>query len=155
MRIEELARHPALIDLIAATLHASWGGLPPWVERGRIRERLVAGASNAAFPHTLLAITEDGQLAGTGSAKLFELPTHSEKVHWIGEIFVLPEHRGNGLGSRITNSLSSYAFSNGVSQLFLYTPDQQSLYARMGWKQVSQERIHNEVVSIMVLAGDV
>lgn len=152
MRIEELSRHPHLVDAIVSTLHESWGDLPPWAETGKVRERLVAGAAQATFPRTLVAVSDDGNLAATGSVKLFELPTQPDKVHWIGEIFVLPEYRGRGLGTRMTKSLSHYAFSNGVSQLFLYTPDQQSLYARLGWEEVSQEIVNKETVSIMALS---
>jgi predicted GNAT family acetyltransferase len=74
-------------------------------------------------------------------------------VHWVGEIFVRPEHRGKGLGSRVTQALSEYAFARGVQALYLYTPDQQSLYARLGWAEVSTEAVNHEVVSIMVLSG--
>jgi predicted N-acetyltransferase YhbS len=152
MRIEELRRHPHLVDRAAATLHASWGSLPPWAEFGLIRERLLAGTKQAAFPRTLVAVTDEGEFAAMGSIKLSELPTHPEKVHWVGEIFVLPEHRGKGLGSRITQSLTEYAFSKGVSSLFLYTPDQQSLYRRLGWSVVSEEEVNAETVSIMRLS---
>ncbi len=74
-------------------------------------------------------------------------------VHWVGEIFVRPEHRGKGLASRVTQALSEYAFSRGVQELYLYTPDQQSLYARLGWTEVSTETVDHEVVSIMVLSS--
>ena len=117
-----------------------------------IRERLVAGTTQATFPRTLVAVTDEGKFAATGSIKISELPTHPEKINWLGEIFVLTEHRGKGLGSRITQSLTEYAFSNGVSSLFLYTPDQQSLYRRLGWSVVSEEVVNAEAVSIMRLS---
>jgi len=113
---------------------------------------LVDGTKQSTFPHTLVAVTDEGEFAAMGSAKLSELPTHPEKVHWVGEIFVLPEQRGKGLGSRITQVLAEYAFSEGVSSLFLYTPDQQSLYRRLGWSVVSEEVVNAEAVSIMRLS---
>ena len=152
MRIEELSRHPGLLDSVAETLHASWGDLPPWAEIGLIRERLAAGSTQATFPRTLVAVADDGSWAATGSVKLSELTTHPDKTHWIGEIFVLPQHRGQGLGSRITEALSAYAFSCGVPRLFLYTPDQQSLYHRLGWVEVAEEVVNAELVSIMQLS---
>ena len=151
MRIDKLSCHPSLVDLIAATLHDSWGSLPPWAEMRVIQERLLAGTTPAAFPHTLVAVTDACGFVATGSIKLLELPTHPDKVHWISEIFVLHKFRGRGLGSRITQALTEYAFSRGVSQLFLYTPDQQSLYVRLGWRVVSREIINRETVSIMQL----
>lgn len=149
MRIEALSRHPHLVDRIVATLNASWGSLPPWADPGAIRARLMAGAGQAEFPRTLVAVTDDGHFAATGSVKLRELPSHPDKVHWIGEIFVLPEHRGQGLGSRVTESLAEYAFARGVSDLFLYTPDQQALYRRLGWSVIAEETVNDEAVSIM------
>jgi len=40
-----------------------------------------------------------------------------------------------------------------VQELYLYTPDQQSLYARLGWTEVSTKTVNHEGVSIMVLSS--
>lgn len=152
MQIQALRRHPNLIDPIVSTLHDSWGDLPPWADPAVIRERLMAGATTEPIPHTLVAVTDQGTLAATGSVKLNELPGHPDKVHWIGEVFVLPAHRGRGLGSRMTRALTDHAFSQGVPEVFLYTPDQQSLYARLGWVEVARDVVNDETVSVMKLA---
>jgi GNAT superfamily N-acetyltransferase len=154
MRIEQLRHNLGLVGEIANTLHQSWGDLPPWSTADKIRERLLAGTGNTDFPRVLVAVSESGAFAATGSVKLFELPSCPAMVHWVGEIFVRPEHRGKGLGSRVTQALSEYAFARGVQQLYLYTPDQQSLYARLGWAEISAETVNNEVVSIMVLSSE-
>jgi GNAT superfamily N-acetyltransferase len=151
MRIDPLSRHKNLISVIASRLHAEWGDLPPWETTVRIEARLEQGACTKAFPHTLVGIDQNGNWTSTGSVKQRELPHHPDKEHWVGEIFVLPAHRGRGLGSAFTSLLAEYAFGHGVSQLFLYTPDQQALYRRLGWKDVCQEVVHNESVSIMAL----
>ncbi len=153
MRIEKLAHHRHLMDSIVTTLHASWGELPPWSEKNSIRSRLEASAAQALFPHTVVAITDHGGLAAMGSVKLFELPSHPDKTHWVGEIFVLQEFRNQGLGSRLTTTLTDYAFAQGVSQIYLYTPDQQALYQRLGWQEVCTDTANNELVSIMVLTA--
>lgn len=152
MHIEALRRHPHLIDPIVSTLHASWGELPPWADPDAIRARLLAGTTAAPLPHTLVAVTDGGALAATGSVKLNELPGHPDKVHWIGEVFVLPAHRGQGLGSHMTRALTDHALAHGVADLYLYTPYQQSLYARLGWVEVDQDVVHQETVSVMKLA---
>jgi GNAT superfamily N-acetyltransferase len=154
MRIEQLRHNLDLLGEIANTLNQSWGDLPPWSNTDKIRERLLAGTGDADFPHVLVAVTESGTFAATGSVKLHELPSRPAMVHWVGEIFVRPEHRGMGLGSMVTRALSEYAFGRGVRDLYLYTPDQQSLYARLGWAELSTETVNNEVVSIMALSSD-
>ena len=155
MQIDTLARHPKFVEPIVATLNESWGELSPWSNKSTIRARLESGATETGFPHTLVAIAGDGKLAATGSIKLNELPNHPEKIYWIGEIFVLPEYRNQGLGSRVTNALRDYAFANGAPAIYLYTPDQQSLYERLGWSEIGHEIANGEGVSVMVLrAGD-
>ncbi len=153
MKIEPLRHHLDLVGEIANTLNQSWGDLPPWSTTDKICERLLAGTGDADFPRVLVALGESGTFAATGSVKLHELPSRPSMVHWVGEIFVQPEHRGKGLGSRVTQALSEYAFARGVQKLYLYTPDQQSLYARLGWTEVSTEKVNHEVVSIMVLSS--
>lgn len=153
MRIEQLRHNLDLVGEIANTLNESWGDLPPWSTTDKIRGRLLAGTGDVDFPHVLVAVSDRGAFAATGSVKLHELPSRPAMVHWIGEIFVRPEHRGKGLGSRVTQALSEYAFARGVQELYLYTPDQQSLYARLGWAEVSTGTVNNELVSIMVLSS--
>jgi GNAT superfamily N-acetyltransferase len=152
MRIEQLRQNLELVGEIANTLNQSWGDLPPWSTTEKIRARLLDGTRDVDFPHVLVAVSENGTFAATGSVKLHELPSHPAMVHWVGEIFVRPEHRGKGLGSRVTEALAEYAFSKGVKNLYLYTPDQQSLYARLGWTEVSTDTVNNEIVSIMALS---
>ncbi len=154
MRIEQLRHNLELVSEIARTLNQSWGDLPPWSTTDKIRERLLTGTGDAEFPHVLIAVDENGTFAATGSVKLYELPSRPAMVHWVGEIFVRPEHRGNGLGSRVTQALAEYAFARGVQELYLYTPDQQPLYARLGWVEVSIDTVNNEVVSIMALSSE-
>jgi predicted N-acetyltransferase YhbS len=155
MQIQELSLHPELIQIITTTLHKSWGNLGPWSDPETIRARLIAGASGVDSPRTFVVVTESGSFVATGSVKLFEVPTEPQLVYWIGEIFVLPAHRGKGLGSNMMRSLSEYAFSKGAPQLFLYTPDQQLLYARLGWQHVMQKVFNGEDVSIMTLHREI
>lgn len=153
MKLEPLAGHRHLVEAIASTLHRAWGSLPPWEDETRIAARLQAGASESAWPHTVVALDDNGVWTATGSLKLNELPAHPDKQHWLGEIFVVPEHRGQGLGSHLTRLLCEYAFLNGATKLFLYTPDQQALYARLGWKEECKDTVDGELVSIMALSA--
>ncbi len=110
----------------------------------------MSGATSAALPYTAVAVTESAELAATGSIKLRELPGHTDMQYWLGEIFVLPEHRNQGLGTRLTDVLAEHAFDHGVKSLFLYTPDQQSLYKKLGWIELSESSVNGEVVTLMV-----
>ncbi len=67
---------------------------------------------------------------------------------------MLQQYRNQGLGSCLTTALTDYAFAQGVSQIYLYTPDQQALYKRLGWQEVCTDTANNEVVSIIVLTPE-
>ncbi len=77
MHIQALRQQPHLLVPIALTLHEAWGDLAPWADLSAIQDRLSAGASQAAFPHTLVAVTPAGTWAAAGSVKLFELFSRS------------------------------------------------------------------------------
>jgi len=38
-----------------------------------------------------------------------------------------------------------------LTALYLYTPDQQKLYARFGWEALSSQEVHGETLDIMAL----
>ncbi|SME99325.1 GNAT family N-acetyltransferase [Pseudogulbenkiania subflava] len=152
MRIEPLADHRQLIAEIAALLHAEWGDLAPWASRDEIERRFAGQASTGHAPFTLVALADSGELLGTASVKLFELPSHPDKAHWMGEVFIPRALRGRGIGSALVLACITQSRALDLPALYLYTPDQQALYERFGWQEIAREVVNDELVSIMVLA---
>lgn len=151
MRIEPLADHQHLIAEIAALLHAEWGDLTPWAIPADIERRFAGQLHTAQAPFTLVALADSGDLLGTASVKLFELPNHPDKAHWLGEVFIPRELRGQGIGSALVRACIAQSRALGLPALYLYTPDQQALYTRFGWQEVAGTVANGEEVSIMVL----
>ncbi len=151
MRLEPLANHQHRIDEIAQLLHEEWGYLPPWSSQSLIAERLKTSSSGQPFPLTFIALSTDGRLLGTASVKLRELANHVDKEHWLGEVFVPKELRGQGIGFALIRCCIEYTFNTGSDSLYLYTPDQQSLYRRFGWIDVEETHVNGETVTIMEL----
>lgn len=151
MRIDALHRHPHLIPDIARQLHEAWRDFPPWASLSDIEQRLAQGAQLGRAPFTLVAMGVDDDFLGTASVKLFELPEHTDKVHWLGEVFVPTAARGRGIGTALTRACLEESRQLGLPALYLYTPDQQALYARLGWKEVEGADVNGETVSIMCL----
>lgn len=154
MHLAPLQSHRYLVSEVALLLHAEWGDLPPWSDRAAVERRLVNSSGDAVFPYAFIALAEDGQFAGTASVKLRELEGHSDKEHWLGEVFVRKDMRGRGLGTLLVNEGVRYAFGAGAAALYLYTPDQQALYARLGWHECGEEAVNSEMVTIMVRHRD-
>ena len=151
MRIEPLANHRALLPTIAKLLNQQWGDLPPWASPVQIEQRLATQLNTGRAPFTLVALGDNNEFLGTASIKLFELPEHPDKAHWLGEVFVLAELRGRGVGAALIRACIAECERLQLPALYLYTPDQQLLYARLGWEEIERARVSGEDVSIMRL----
>lgn len=151
MRIEPLASHPQLLPRIAILLNQEWGELSPWASLSVIEQRLAGHLNIGHAPFALVALGNGDEFLGTASVKRFELPQHPDKVHWLGEVFVSHEHRGQGIGSALIHACITECERLRMQTLYLYTPDQQALYARLGWKEIERDWVNGEQVSIMCL----
>jgi N-acetylglutamate synthase-like GNAT family acetyltransferase len=150
MTVDFLAHHPYLISEIAVHLHREWGTLGPWSSLAAIEARLKERLNTSQTPFCLVA-TESEQLLGTASVRHFELPQHTDKKHWLAEVYVPPKQRGQGIGTRLIRQALETARHVGVTELYLYTNDQQELYSHLGWQELSTDKVNGEDISIMRL----
>ena len=51
---------------------------------------------------------------------------------YLADVFVLPEHRGRGLGKRLIEAVMAHPDLQGVRRFILGTADAHSLYERFG-----------------------
>ncbi len=154
MQIQLLSTAKHHLLEIAQLLHNDWGTLPPWANLSKVQHTLEKRCSENAFPQCFIAVSDTDELLGTASLKLNELANHPDKTHWIGEVYVKSEQRGKGFGSKLTLAAQAYAFEHGARHLFLYTPDQQALYSKLGWRIVGSEQVNAEHVSLMLRESD-
>jgi predicted N-acetyltransferase YhbS len=150
MRIDHLSSQQHL-RAVAALLNLEWGELSPWASLPEIEKRLAEKPEIAGVPFTLVALGDSDVLLGTASVKLFELPEHRDKMHWLGEVCVTASMRGQGVGSGLIRACIAESTRLRLPKLYLYTPDQQALYARLGWEELQSAFVNEENVSIMCL----
>ncbi|ROR11343.1 acetyltransferase (GNAT) family protein [Erwinia sp. JUb26] len=151
MEIFALRQQPDRSEEIARLLYSEWSALANWSSVAKISERLLQRNHADRRSFTLLACHTDGNLMGTASVIEFELDDNPSRRFWLGEVFTPVAWRGKGVGSALVNSCISHAKSNRMDCLWLYTPDQQNLYQRLGWREVEQREVSGEWVSVMVL----
>jgi predicted N-acetyltransferase YhbS len=67
-----------------------------------------------------------------------------EPIHdvspWLAGLFVVPEHRRNGVGAVLVRAIEDQARQRGASRLHLYTTGAAGFYAKLGWSV--QDRTH-------------
>ena len=103
-------------------------------------ERSIAGS----IPFGLYA--PDGSQAGFARAV-----TDAATFAWIGDVFVLPEHRGRGLGVFLMEQVLAHPRLQGLRQIALRTADAQGLYARFGF---AAPPVHDLLVKAGAPYGD-
>ena len=56
---------------------------------------------------------------------------------WIADVFVLPAHRGQGLGKRLLQEVLAHPELQGLDRWLLATADAHVLYARLGFQALA------------------
>lgn len=154
MQVLPLSERRDLIPAVTQLLHDDWGDLEPWSDPLRIQRRLELACASSPFPRAFVAISQSGNFMGTASVKLHELPNYPEKEHWLSEVYVPNELRGCGIGKSLVKSVAAYSFASSAPCLYLYTPDQQSLYAKLGWRSIGETVANGERVTLMCRTAD-
>ena len=102
-----------------------------------------------SLPLALVAFA-DGELFGMGALREHDLPGHEEFTPWLGGVFVRSQYRRRGVGTALCRALEEKAWLMGFPVLYLFTLDQQRLYARLGWQPVRPSSWLGHPVDIML-----
>jgi predicted N-acetyltransferase YhbS len=141
IRIEYLADQEIHLPQVAQWQHAQFGYLNPASTLEQRAGRLRDALHRDRIPMALIAISEDGQLAGSASILAATL-THQHLTPWLSSVFVPPEMRGRSIASALSLRATDEAARLGFKTLYLFTPHNESLYARLGWKTFDKT-VHN------------
>jgi len=79
--------------------------------------------------------------------------TRKDLSPWLASVFVPPEHRGKGIGTALTRRIMDEAKALDVGTLYLFTPDRETFYSRLGWTVLERPEYRREQIVIMKLAG--
>jgi GNAT superfamily N-acetyltransferase len=146
--MEYLTDVPEWVPVIAKWHHDQWSYMNP----GRsLEERIAEYQTNhgrGQIPTTVVAFVED-QPAGSAALIEHDMDSHLELTPWLASVFVSPEHRGRGIGSALVRRIEEEAENLGIEVLYLFTPDRESLYARLNWKVMFREEYRGEEVTVM------
>jgi GNAT superfamily N-acetyltransferase len=93
----------------------------------------VSRAIDNSLPFGLYAA--DGAQAGFA-----RIVTDSARFAWLADVFVLPQHRGQGLGVWLVQTVLSHPDVDGL-RVVLGTADAHGRYARFGFAAVDESRM--------------
>ena len=102
------------------TNHAYWA-------LGRSLQTVATSIENSAL--ICGAYAPNGELAAFG-----RVVTDLATFGWLCDVFVLPQHRGHGLGMAVVQTLVEHPDLVSVKRQLLATRDAHSLYAKFGFE---------------------
>lgn len=135
MQIDFLSDHPYFIDSLAPALLDYWRFALPEDTLEARKDRLRQHLNRKELPIAWVA-HQGGEVYGTAALRMHDLEGRTDLSPWLGGVFVLPAFRRKGVGSALCMAVEHHAADEGVSKLFLFTIDQQSLYERLGWERI-------------------
>jgi predicted N-acetyltransferase YhbS len=133
--IDYLARHEQHLPLIAEWQMAEFGYLNPADTLADRMTRLARALQTAALPLALVALSEEGEPVGAASLQVSTV-THDHLSPWLSSIVVPSCYRGQGVASALALSAVKQARRLGFGELYLFTPHNEALYARLGWQRL-------------------
>jgi GNAT superfamily N-acetyltransferase len=129
--IAYLADHPSYVPTLAAWHHVQWSYLDAGVSVEQRISRLEEHGKRKV-PTTLLAVS-GGMLLGSASLIAHDMDTRMDLSPWLASVYVAQAYRRQGIGSALVRGVIQEAKDLGFAMLYLFTPDKERFYARMGW----------------------
>lgn len=134
MQISFLVDRPELASGLIPGLIEHWRDIVPgqtWAARERrFREHM----NRDVLPIAWIA-HQDGVAAGTASLRSNDLEGRLDLGPWLGGVYVDPPFRRQGIAAALCRVVEEKARAMGITRLYLFTLDRQSLYARLGWEK--------------------
>jgi predicted N-acetyltransferase YhbS len=153
IEIHHLLDYRHHIPTVAAWQHAEFGYLSPNGTLEQRAERLRGASDKARLPISLVAISGDGaDLVGSASIVATTL-THKHLTPWLSSVFVPPAQRGRSIASKLALAAISEADRLRFEKIYLFTPKNEALYARLGWETFENAAINGVPVCLMERAA--
>lgn len=146
MRVIDIPADPATRRTVAQWCVDEWPHLfPDDTVQWYLDMYDAADRSGAGVPHALVAV-RGGEVVGTASlVPDDELPDAHEPGPWVAAVFVVPGHRGVGVGRALVSALMDRADGD----VWLYTENEEAWYESMGWTRTRESAVNGHRVTVM------
>ena len=148
LEILPLKEHPEAIPIVAKWRFDQWGHQIPGSSLETFTQFLQKGLSDDGLPQTWIALSSH-RVAGVASLSEQDMHTRQDLSPWLVGVYVDKADRGQGIGSALVSYVVERAAEMGIETLWLFTPDQEHFYQRLGWQSVETTTYRDEDVVIL------
>jgi GNAT superfamily N-acetyltransferase len=137
LQIVPLSEVPDHFWQVAKWIYEEWWATPDnsiTLISNPLKEHL----GSTTVPQTLVAMI-DGKPVGSVSLVDNDVPERWELSPWLGSLYVLPQHRGQGIGTRLLESAFTRAKLQGAEAVYLATPAHADFFAHLGWQILERD----------------
>ena len=152
MQFIDLKQQPRHIPAIAAWHFKEWAHLNPGRSEAWLQEHMQCYMAEAFIPSMFIAVDNHGAVQGTSSIIAHDLAARPDLTPWLANVYVAASQRGKRLGNQLVQHAMQQAKQAGINTLYLFTPDQQAFYARMGWQYLITEYLHGHAETVMQIS---
>jgi len=151
MNILDLKEEPEHIPTLANWHHNEWAYLNPGDSLQKRIEEMQSYLGRALIPSTFIA-KKRNRLTGSAAIVKHDMDTRLELSPWLASVFVAPGYRQKGIGTKLVLHVIEKAKDDGISTLYLFTPNREKFYRELGWSTFSEELYRGQEVTIMKLS---
>lgn len=148
MKIEYLADHPEYVPTLALWFFEQWSYLRPESVVEDFSKSVREHLNRDEMPLSFIAL-EGATLLGSASLRQSDMSTRMDLSPWLGSMYVAAEYRRRGIGAELVAAVEAKAVELGFDTLYLWTPDKEHFYARMGWAVIDKTEYRQENAVVM------
>lgn len=100
------------------------------------------------IPTTFIAVDAD-TLLGSAAVVEQDMETRPDLAPWLASVYVAESARSRGIGTQLVRRVMRVAREHGIMPLYLFTPDREAFYKKLGWQTISEEEYHDDRVTVM------
>lgn len=142
------SQYPKIIT-IAKWIFSEWGHIKP-ENSLETTIALLKGRCGDMIPSMYVAEV-DNMPVGTASLIECDMEIRQQYTPWLASVYVDANWRNQGIGSQIVGHVENEAKNHKVKKLYLFTPNRQKMYFRLGWQQIEElEYKGHNLVTIMM-----
>ena len=136
------------IPTLAVWHHQEWSYLNPGGSVQTRIEKMNNYLSGMPIPKMFVWVDAQNVIGSAGILKC-DMDSKPELTPWLASVFVKPDCREKGIGAALVKRVMGHASEQGFSELFLFTPNKENFYKKLGWQTVSKEDYRGEQVTVM------